>query len=201
MNQLGLFDKLEKTALPPNISGLFYIPDFIDKATEAELIKTIDLQPWKNDLKRLVQHYGYAYDYKARNVRASSKLDDIPQWLQVYCGKLQDGEFFEQIPDQVIVNEYQIGQGISSHIDCIPCFGDKIAIISLGSPCVMDFTNSKTGDKSTVLLEQRSLAILSGDARYIWEHAIANRKTYRYNGKIIKRERRISMTFRTVVIS
>ena len=195
MSQLGLFDDLEK----PNISGLFYIPDFIDKNTEAELIKTIDLQPWKTDLKRRVQHYGYAYDYKARNVTASSKLGDIPQWLQVYCEKLQDGEFFKQIPDQVIVNEYQIGQGISAHIDCVPCFGDKIAIISLGSPCVMDFT-SKTGEKSPVLLGERSLAILSGDARYIWQHAIANRKTDRYNGEIIKRERRISMTFRTVII-
>jgi alkylated DNA repair dioxygenase AlkB len=200
MKQLGFFDEQVKTASPPVISGLGYIPDFIDKNTEAELLQTIDAQPWKYDLKRRVQHYGYVYDYKARNVTIESKLGDIPQWLQVYCEKLKDYRFFEQTPDQVIVNEYQIGQGISAHIDCVPCFGKTIAIISLGSPCIMDFTNSKTGEKLPVLLEQRSIAILSGDARYIWQHAIANRKNDKYNGEIIQRKRRVSLTFRTVII-
>lgn len=200
MRQLGLFGGQIKVAPVQIISGLNYIPDFIDENTESELLQTIDGESWKPDLKRRVQHYGYAYDYTARNVAADSKLGDIPQWLQVYCRKLRDDSFFEQIPDQVIVNEYQIGQGISAHIDCIPCFGATIAIISLGSPCVMDFTNSKTGEKAPLLLEQRSLAILSGDARYIWQHSIANRKTDKYNDEIIQRKRRVSLTFRTVII-
>ena len=199
MKQLGFFDEQIKTVSIPTIFGLGYIPDFIDKNNEDELLKIIDNQPWKHDLKRRVQHYGYAYDYKARSVTADSKLSDIPQWLQVYCEKLKDFRFFEEIPDQVIINEYQIGQGISAHIDCVPCFGATIAIISLGSPCVMDFTNNQTGEKAPVLLAQRSLAILSGDARYIWQHAIANRKTDKYNGVIIKRNRRVSLTFRTVI--
>ncbi len=200
MKQLGLFEEQTKNKPALAISGLSYIPNFIDKNTEDELIQIIDEQSWKNDLKRRVQHYGYAYGYKDRNVTSYSKLGDIPQWLKVYCKKLRDREFFEQIPDQVIVNEYQIGQGISAHIDCIPCFGATIAIISLGSPCVMDFTKSKTGEKSPVLLGQRSLTILSGDARYIWQHAIAQRKNDKYNGEVIKRNRRLSLTFRTVVI-
>ncbi len=200
MKQLGLFEEQGDIASTPRISGIVYISDFIDENTEAELIKTIDEQPWKHDLKRQVQHYGYAYDYKARGVTVDSKLGDIPQWLQVYCEKLKDYRFFEQTPDQVIVNEYQIGQGISAHIDCIPCFGKTIAIISLGSPCIMDFTNSKTGGKVPVLLEQRSLATLSGDARYIWQHAIAQRKTDKYNSEIIQRKRRVSLTFRNVII-
>ncbi len=200
MKQLGLFEEEIKTVPASVISDLSYIPDFIDKNTEVELLKNIDEQPWKQDLKRRVQHYGYAYDYKALSLTAESKLSDIPQWLQVYCKKLKDYQFFEQIPDQVIINEYQIGQGISAHIDCVPCFGAIIAIISLGSPCVMDFTNSKTGEKAPLLLEQRSLAILSGDARYIWQHAIAQRKNDKYNGEIIQRNKRVSLTFRTVVI-
>lgn len=200
MRQLGLFDEKIKTKPAPLISGLSYISHFIDENTEEKLLKIIDSQTWKHDLKRRVQHYGYAYDYKAKNVTEDSKLGDIPQWLQVYCDKLRDDRFFEQTPDQVIVNEYQIGQGISAHIDCVPCFGATIAIISLASPCVMDFTNSKTGEKSPLLLAQRSLAILSGDARYIWQHSIANRKTDKYNYEIIQRKLRVSLTFRTVII-
>lgn len=64
----------------------------------------------------------------------------------------------------------------------------------------MDFTHSKTGEKSSLLLELRSLMVPSGDARYHWQHAIAGRKTDRYSGQIIERKRRISMTFRKVIV-
>lgn len=103
------------------------------------------------------------------------------------------------MPDQIIINEYQSGQGISTHIDCVPCFSNTIASLSLGSPCVMDFAHSETGKKSSLLLEPRSLLVLSGDARYLWQHSIAGRKTDRFNGQTIQRTRRISLTFRKVL--
>ena len=65
----------------------------------------------------------------------------------------------------------------------------------------MDFTHSKTGKKSSLLLESRSLLVLSGDARYVWQHAIAGRKTVRLNGQIISRARRVSLTFRKVILA
>lgn len=183
----------------PTISGLTYIANFIDAATEAALIETIDAQPWITELKRRVQHYGWRYDYKARNVTNDLRVGALPDWLQTYAVRLQQAGLFSEMPDQVIINEYQLGQGISAHIDCVPCFTDTIASLSLGSSCVMDFTHSETGEKSSLLLEPRSLLVLTDDARYIWQHAIAGRKTDRYNGQIIQRTRRISLTFRTVL--
>jgi hypothetical protein len=41
------------------ISGLRYVPEYIDATTEAVLLQTIDTQPWLTDLKRRVQHYVY----------------------------------------------------------------------------------------------------------------------------------------------
>lgn len=41
--------------------------------------------------------------------------------------------------DQMIVNGYEPGEGISSHVDLLQ-FDDGIAIISLGSPTTMSFT-------------------------------------------------------------
>jgi alkylated DNA repair dioxygenase AlkB len=181
------------------ISGLTYIADFTDAATEAALIQTIDAQPWVTEMKRRVQHYGWRYDYKARNVTSDLRIGQLPDWLQTYAGRLQQAGFFTEMPDQVIINEYQPGQGISAHIDCVPCFSNTIASLSLGSSCVMDFTHSKTGKKSSLLLEPRSLLMLTGDARYLWQHAIAGRKTDRYNGQLIERTRRISLTFRKVL--
>lgn len=45
--------------------------------------------------------------------------------------------------NQMIVNMYQPGEGISSHVDLLK-FEDGIAIISLGSPATMTFTKIDT---------------------------------------------------------
>lgn len=195
-SQANLFEPINPAK---GIPGLTYLPNFITPAQEAELVTMIDQQPWLSDLKRRVQHYGYKYDYQARNVTQSLALGPIPAWLEVYCEGLYEQGLFPAKPDQVIINEYQPGQGIASHIDCIPCFEGTIASLSLGSPCVMDFTHSKTNEKIAVLLEPRSLCILSGDARYVWKHGIAGRKTDKHQGIGFSRGRRISMTFRKVV--
>jgi alkylated DNA repair dioxygenase AlkB len=187
------------TAVTSSIPGLTYIPEYIDQRQEDELIRIIDRQPWMNDLKRRVQHYGYHYDYKARSVAPESRLGPLPEWLTPYCDRLRAEGFFPQPPDQVIVNEYQPGQGIAPHVDCVPRFTDTIASLSLGSICVMEFTHVGTWQKIPVLLEPCSLVVLSGDARYCWQHSIPHRKNDRYNGSVFPRGRRLSLTFRRVV--
>ena len=42
------------------------------------------------------------------------------------------------LADQMIVNAYEAGAGISAHID-LSAFDDAIVAISLGSTCVMQF--------------------------------------------------------------
>lgn len=175
----------------PDIPGLRYLPDFTSAEEERALIEIIDHQPWLNDLKRRVQHYGYKYDYKARAVTAASYLGPLPDWLMPSAQKLP----FK--PDQAIVNEYQPGQGISAHVDCVPCFSDTIASLSLGSGTVMRFTNGQ--EKHELYLEPRSLIILSGPARYEWAHAIPARKSDVVDGIKIERGRRASLTFRNVI--
>jgi len=94
---------------PSVIPGLTYIPEYIDSLQEAELINIIDGQPWITDLKRRVQHYGYRYDYKARNITSDLQLGPLPDWLSHYCQKLHFGGLFPAGPDQVIINEYEPG--------------------------------------------------------------------------------------------
>lgn len=199
--QFALFDMSERLTDLSTIAGLSYIPDFIDAQTESSLLQTIDAQPWITELKRRVQHYGYRYDYKARSVTPESRLGLLPEWLSTYCDRLRTDGYFPQMPDQVIVNEYQSGQGIAPHIDCVPCFTETIASLSLGSPCVMEFTHTETQQKIPALLEPRSLVVLSGDARYHWRHAIPHRKTDQHNGSTFQRGRRLSLTFRKVILA
>ena len=194
--QLRLFDDVGNAA----IAGLSYAPDFISAAQEATLLQMIDAQPWLTDLKRRVQHYGYKYDYKARGITQDLRIGAIPDWLSGLCDGLHARGYFTQTPDQVIINEYLPGQGITPHIDCVPCFGETIASLSLGSQCVMEFTHAKTGEKQQQLLEPRSLVVLSGESRYDWQHSIPQRKSDMWGGEKLMRGRRISLTFRTVIL-
>ncbi|MDG1287859.1 MAG: alpha-ketoglutarate-dependent dioxygenase AlkB [Rickettsiales bacterium] len=196
--QPSLFEEDAQKVLP---DGLRYIPNFITPAEESTLLNNIDQQPWLNDLKRRVQHYGWKYDYTARRVDSTMRLGLLPNWLMDYCRRLYDEEHFPKLPDQVIINEYEPGQGIASHIDCVLCFEETIAALSLGSSCVMEFTNPDTSEKVAHMLEPRSLLISSGNARYQWKHGITARKTDKHEGQTIQRSRRISLTFRNVIIN
>ena len=113
------------------------------------------------------------------------------------CKKLFEEKLFKTMPDQVIINEYLPGQGITPHTDCIPCFGDVVCSLSLLSSCVMELTKEET--TMPILLEPRRLLVLSGSSRYDWKHGIAARKTDIYNDNKIIRKRRISITFRTII--
>ncbi len=180
------------------IPGLQYIENYLEIAQEKLLIETIDKQKWLSGLKRRVQHYGYKYNYRKKNIDHSSYIGPIPEWLILLCTKLYQENIFTDIPDQVIINEYMPGQGISPHIDCIPCFGEVICSLSLGSSCIMEFKNKI---KVSLLLEPRSLLVLSKDARFIWTHSIPARKQDIYLGTKILRARRISLTFRCININ
>ena len=66
----------------------------------------------------------------------------------------------------------------------------------------MQFTNKFNVQKVIpVLLEPCSLVVLKKDARYNWMHGIKAVKTDNFYGEKIIRRRRISLTFRKVIIS
>jgi alkylated DNA repair dioxygenase AlkB len=180
-----------------SIPGLSYYPGYIDTGEESELLRHIEEQPWITELKRRVQHYGYRYYYKAGNT-TGTPLGPMPDWLESYCVRLHKLGVFPDKPNQAIVNEYKPGQGIAPHIDRVR-FDNTVASLSLGSPCVMDFIHSETGEKLSLLLEPRSLLVLTGNARYMWKHSIAPRKSDHYQGQIIQRTRRVSLTFRKLL--
>jgi alkylated DNA repair dioxygenase AlkB len=144
---------LEKHTLP--IKGLTYIENYISNQQQQLLVENIDNNTYLTDLKRRVQHYGFKYDYKARKIDDSFKIGSLPSWLSPYSHQLKNEALVNKIPDQVIVNEYECGQGIAKHIDCTTCFDDKIAILSTLSSIVLDFF--KGSEKFSILLKPKSL--------------------------------------------
>jgi alkylated DNA repair dioxygenase AlkB len=176
------------------VPGLTVLPDYVTPAEAAGLLARVDAEPWLDDLKRRVQHHGYRYDYKRREVTADAFLGPLPDWLGAWAERLHREGHIERAPDQVIVNEYQPGQGIAAHVDCVPCFGPTVLSLSLNSGCELVLTPLGGGAAQPVLLAPRSLLILAGESRVAWRHAIPARQ--RDHG--VARTRRVSLTFRTV---
>ncbi len=182
------------------IPGLHCCSNYITDEEQRRLLEIIDQQPWLTDLKRRVQHYGYRYDYKARMVTPELYLGPLPNWLMPLAMRLHHEGLFSALPDQAIINEYLPSEGISAHVDCVPCFGKEIASLSLGSACIMEFTHPHHA-KQTWVLEPCSLFVLSGAARYEWQHCIPARKSDVIDGSKINRTRRVSITFRKVILN
>lgn len=178
------------------IPGFFSIPDFLNETEEAELVSIINTSEWQLDLKRRVQHYGWRYNYKSRRIDVSMRLGPLPSWAAKLAERLAERAILPHVADQVIVNEYIRDQGISKHKDCIPCFADGIAMISLLESWEMVFRNE--GLKTSRILEQRSVAVMTGDARYRWTHEIPSRLS---EPREFQRQRRISITFRKVNVA
>lgn len=176
------------------LDGLIYIEDFLTEAEEKFIVEDLDRHKWSNELRRRVQHYGYKYDYTKKSISHSMKVDDLLLWM-IDIGKRIEKQFVILPPDQVIVNEYIPGQGISRHIDCIPCFKDTIISISLLSPCIMEF--QKLDSIKHLTLKPRSVLVLQGESRYRWTHSIPTH----FNKQQNIQSRRISITYRNVILN
>jgi alkylated DNA repair dioxygenase AlkB len=179
------------------VPGLIYVPEFLSETQERQIVAAIDDGPWRNDLKRRVQHFGWRYDYRAREIDMSMRLGPLPEWAMLLAKRLRSEGYLPHLADQVIVNEYVGKQGISRHTDCTPCFDDGIAMLSLLESWEMIFRDDRRGSAIKVhkLLEQRSVTIMAGEVRYRWTHEIPSRLTEPGG---LQRGRRISVTFRKV---
>ena len=163
------------------IQGLKIVENWISPEEEALYLEAIRNGVWERSLKRRVQQFGPIYNYGTKILDAEQK--PLPSWMENSFQRLV--EPFGRRPEQVIVNEYKVGQGISRHIDS-PRFGPVIASLSLLSDATMEM-GIYNGEKMMIPLPRRSIAIMEKDARNKWYHAISN----------VPAER-ISITFRTV---
>ncbi len=181
------------------VPGLKLVRDYIDSSLELRLLDWIDRQPWSDALKRRVQHYGYRYSYSKKTLNEGGSLGPLPELLfQLGEGLVRSGHMDRQ-SEQVIVNEYQPGQGISPHVDRPDQFGAVVCSLSLGAAIDMEFL--KDTHKIALRLPARSLLVLADDARYLWRHAIRARRSDPGPEGRVPRARRVSCTFRTVIIS
>jgi alkylated DNA repair dioxygenase AlkB len=183
--QLALFEDP-----PPEPDGLRYRASFVSEAIERKLIsgiKDLPLQPFQFgqfEGKRRIASFGFRYDYALRRLEVA---EPIPSWLAEIIEQVETFGGASTQVRQVLCTEYDVGVGIGWHRDK-PHF-DRIFGLSLGSACTLRFRrpHGKTWERFTVDAEPRSLYMMSGAARQLWEHSIPPVDAPRY-----------SITFRTM---
>lgn len=174
-------------ALPP---GFLYLENFLDEEEEAELVETFLTLSFGSFeykgfvAKRRVIGYGWTYDF---NTNELAKGKDIPAFLLPLRERAaQVAKVAPEELEEALLTEYTPGSQINWHRD-LPMF-DKVIGISLLGSCTMKLRSYRRGEKIvSVPLKPRSLYLMTGAARWNWQHHIPPVKDLRY-----------SITFRTL---
>ncbi|WIA21419.1 hypothetical protein OEZ85_000633 [Tetradesmus obliquus] len=159
------------TAAQAGIPGLQLHPEFITPEQEAALLQHIEQQPWQQLSKRRVQHYGFCFDYSQRGVDAQQRLGPLPEWVQLVVQRME--ALPDVLPlDQLTVNEYTPGVGLSAHIDTHSAFSGAILSLSLAGGCIMEFrrpvgssssSSAANGSSMTPIAAAGAAAAAAGD--------------------------------------
>jgi alkylated DNA repair dioxygenase AlkB len=177
--QFSLFPN--ETIGPP---GLRYYPDVVTAPVERDLIERIralPLVPFQFGAfegKRRVASFGYQYDYAQQRLQ---EAEQVPGWLAPVIEKVEAYGGPGVKIKQVLCTEYDVGVGIGWHRDK-PHF-DEVFGISLGSACKFRFRR-KTGEKwerFSLDAGPRSLYVMTGESRNVWEHNIPPVEAPRYS--------------------
>jgi alkylated DNA repair dioxygenase AlkB len=176
------------------IDGIRYVPGYLDQETHDRLLAAVDDHRWQTSVDHGVQVYGYSYDHR---LGAAYCIGPLPDWAAAVAQRLHHDGYAARMPNQLVANEYRPGAGIFDHQDQA-VFGDVVISVSLGSTCVMRFTRPDRDGCEELLLEPKSLLVLSGEARWRWKHGIPGRASDVWDGRAYVRSRRVSLTFRAV---
>ena len=175
----------------PLIAGLCYGEEVISKAEEEVLIERLiatDLSPfrfhgWLGNRK--TQSFGWRYDFDDASFAPTNPL---PRWLlplretaAAFAG-LQPDDFVH-----VLLARYDPGAGIGWHRD--RDVFEQVVGISLAASATLRFRRRRPGgfDRANLDVAPRSAYLLSGEARWDWEHSI-----------VAGDELRFSITFRAL---
>jgi alkylated DNA repair dioxygenase AlkB len=157
-------------ATPP---GLKLAQDVLTPAEEADLIA-------------LIEASGLAYSaYDPGNTRSSTSYGwkyDFANDSFVPCKPMPEG--FRAIADKAaafaglvykdfaecLLNRYEPGAVIQPHLDK-PVW-EHVVGVSLGVPTTMVFREPASGEERPVELPPRSIYVLAGDARHVWQHSL-----------------------------
>jgi DNA oxidative demethylase len=169
---------------PPQ--GLVYRPDLLTADEEGDLLEEFEELDFKEIVmkgvvaRRTAVRYGMGYDYDRRTPTEGAA--PMPDWLIPVRDRAAELAAIEGDDlQQALVQRYPAGAPIGWHRDS-PAY-ELVVGVSLLSPARLRLRRGPADDRVAyeVLLEPRSGYLLSGDARWKWEHHVPPAKSLRYS--------------------
>ncbi|KAI3738794.1 hypothetical protein L2E82_28954 [Cichorium intybus] len=178
-----------------SVPTLYYIPDFISDSDQKLLLNHIYTAPvskWKSLKNRRLQNWGGIVHEKGLLPQ------DLPPWLTNITEKIKEELLlFPSAINHVLINEYLPNQGIMPHQDG-PAYFPVVAILSLGSPVIMDFTphasladNTSNNDGNlqnyppfSIALKPCSLLVFKDTAYSDYLHGIKDCEIQQYDAAV-----------------
>ncbi|XP_014240100.1 alpha-ketoglutarate-dependent dioxygenase alkB homolog 4 [Cimex lectularius] len=181
---------------PITLNGIFLLADFLSPEEEEELLKNMDSLPWEvSQSGRRKQNFGPKCNFKKRKLRIGNfcgfpKVTEFVQEKFKSVGILKDFKTVEQCS---LEYDPLRGASIDPHIDDCWIWGERVVTVNLLSDTVLTLIKyrgdpnrynlpyappfSKTDlSMDNVLIRipmiRRSLFVMTGEARYDWEHQI-----------------------------
>jgi alkylated DNA repair dioxygenase AlkB len=171
--------------------GFRYRDDFITRDEESDLLKAITALTFHEvrmrgvAAKRRVIQYGWKYSFESFRMTQGPPLPGFLVLLRDRAATFAGLTATEL--SEALITEYMPGAAIGWHRDA-PGFGVVVGI-SLLSACRFRFRRGRTHAWRTaeILMQPRSIYLLTGPARTQWQHSIPAVTAARY-----------SITFRTL---
>lgn len=170
---------MPSTQLPP---GLKLAHEVLCPAEEAALFGLIAASglacsAYDPGNTRSSTSYGWKYDFAGDRFVPCAP---IPQGFRAIAEKAAAfaGLGYDDIAE-CLLNRYEPGAVIQPHLDK-PVWEHVIGV-SLGVPATMMFRHPVSGEGRPVELPPRSMYLLAGDARHIWQHSLPPMQGTRYS--------------------
>jgi alkylated DNA repair dioxygenase AlkB len=166
--------------------GFAYRPEVISPEEERRLLARISPLPFREfqfhgfEGRRRVASFGWRYDFEERKALPA---EPIPDFLIEIYRKVETASGF-RLPNlqQALETEYAPGAPIGWHKD--RPFFDRVMGLSLAAPCHFRMRKREGPRKwlrASLPLEPRSAYLLTGAARWEWEHSIPPLTQLRYS--------------------
>lgn len=170
-------------------NGLVYLPDFISRPEEEELLDAIRQLPFRDakykthTAKRRVVRFGSEYLIETDDEESDFPRVEFPPFLAQLRDKV--AKWLELPGEQMehgLITEYRTGTPIGWHRDA-PHF-EIVAGVSLGGSCRMRFRpidSRSRAEIQSIALEPRSIYVMRNEIRWGWQHSIGPMKALRYS--------------------
>ena len=170
-------------APPP---GLVYVPEAFGEDVARAIERELDSLPWEKVVirggvaKRVVVHYGTSYTYDTRTIGHDapplpSFLDPLRE-IAASIAKVPAAAF-----EEALVSRYPVDAAIGWHKDA-PGF-ERVAGFSFGNPATLKLRRDLRDHRELYEIElaPRSAYLLTGAARWQWQHSIPPAKAVRHS--------------------